>query len=118
VIKDFVLMECSLRFLVFPSYADLDTQLAVDRALLGQEGWAEVAALTAVSPLAACYARLASLLGIIRTHAASACGAEFDFEQEYLAPQLFMLYGLLRYDDYAFYPASRAAGLMGHKLLG
>jgi hypothetical protein len=117
VIKDFVLMECSLRFLVFPSFSDLDTQLLVDQALLREQGWTDVEALAGTSPLSPCYARLGSLLGIIRGHAAAACGSDFNFEVEYLAPQLFMLYGLLAYNDYAFYSASRAAGLIGHKLL-
>lgn len=118
VLKDFILMECSLRFLVFPSYADLETQLKVDGHLLERSGWEMITTIDQNLPLADCYRRLGALIGAIRNLAAQVSGPSFDFEREYLAPQLYVLYGLLKYDGYAFHAASRAAGMIAKKLCG
>lgn len=116
ILKDFILMECSLRFLVFPSFGDLKTQLDVDQALLEESGWQQLLDVDSAHPLSYCYRRLGGLIGSIRHHAAEASGPDFDFDTEYLGPQLFALYGLLAYDDYGFYPASRALGMIALKL--
>lgn len=111
ILKDFVLMECSVRFHHFPKYADLTTQLAVDEALLQEDGPHLIAGLTSASSLAATWERMARIVEVIRREARDACGAGYSFN-EYLLAQLFVLYGLLKYDTYEFRSAVRYLGLI------
>jgi hypothetical protein len=115
VLKDFVLLECSLRFLHFPKYAHLDTQLSVDQALLAEDGPAKLAALTQNDPLAVHYKRLGALLERLRLIARERSGRGYGFS-EYLHAQYCVLYGLLGYETYSFPFAARALGLLAHEI--
>ena len=68
-LKDYVLMECSLRFMLFPPRVNLDEQLAVDQVLLSADGTQSVSDITKESTLADHYRRLATLVGEIRASA-------------------------------------------------
>lgn len=116
VLKDFVLMECSLRFLLFPSYVPLDHQQVMDAALLAEDGWERLMQVSQDEPLCDHFSRLGALLGAIRKQARLACGEDFDFRREYLCAQFFVLYGVLAYDDYAFHAASRVLGMIAYEL--
>ena len=116
-LKDFVLMECSLRFMLFPRCVDLQEQLVVDNVLLKPEGALELAEWRSKSILAPYYRRLGTVLSVIRNQAMpslnDASTGEFF---EYLAAQFMVLYGLMRYDDYNRFTAVRALGLIAKKL--
>lgn len=118
VLKDFVLMESSIRFLLFPQYVNMDEQLKVDKILLEEEGFDDVVACIDGSPLRFEYQRMAEMVGVVRQQAKRLwkdIGADFDFD-EYLAAQFLVLYGLLKYEDYNFYAGVRALGLIASKL--
>ena len=113
VLKDFVLMENSIRFLLFPRCIDLQRQLAFDRALLEEE--------FPIPPpgprsddLRSHYNRLARLVRILRISARSVCGS-YDFD-DYLAAQFLVLYGLLKFHEYPIHVTLRALGMIGSKL--
>jgi Ternary complex associated domain 9 len=115
VLKDFVLLECSLRFLMFPSHPELSTQLEMDIALLEEDGPDALREMREDRPLALYYRRLGAMLEVIRSRARCACGDGYDFS-EYLAAQFCILYGLLKYRDYHVYLAARALGLIANRL--
>jgi serine/threonine protein kinase len=112
VLKDFALMENSLRFFLFPRWCDLDMQAMVDRCLLEERGFAELERLAmACGHLSDYYIRLARMIGIIRSAAREVAGPHYSFE-EYLMAQALVLYGLLRYDNYNIHTGVRALGLI------
>ena len=117
LLKDFVLMENSLRFMLFPEYIHPDDQLKVDQALLEEEGFNKIRDIdfsnTSSKKL---FCRLSESIRVIRV-AAKRCTYGGDFN-EYLASQFLVLYGLLSYKEYHFFPALRALGLIGSKLIG
>ena len=117
LLKDFVLMENSLRFMLFPEYIPPDDQLKVDQALLEEEGFNKIKEIDFSNASSKeLFCRLSESIGVIRV-AAKRCTYSGDFN-EYLASQFLILYGLLSYKEYHFFPALRALGLIGSKLLG
>ncbi len=114
VMKDFVLMENSLRFFAFPRYFDASLQNAVDHALLGEYGTTDVRELVKGKPLEADYMRLMRLLDVIRVRAREVAGdAFFD---EYLQAQFMILFRLLQYPTYPFHATLRALGTLGRRV--
>ena len=111
LMKDFVLMETSLRFFAFPRYFDAATHARVDAALLAESGYQEISNLAAGSPLEADYKQLASLIGVVRGAARAAAGDEFF--SEYLPAQFMMMYRLVQYPTYPFQPTLRCLGELG-----
>lgn len=118
VIKDYLLMECSLRFMLFPHHINLEEQLEVDRLLLRTDGPEKLRAWRRSSPLCSQYRRLGMILSILRKQAAEqlVTSGEKGF-LEYLAGQFLMLYGLVKYEDYNRFVAVRALGLTAKYLL-
>jgi len=114
-LKDYVLLENSLRFKHFPPYADPAIRQQADQLLLDQDGYQKVAALPPRRDICRdAYVRLASMIGEIRK-AARRVDTGLDF-RDYLAAQFLVLYGLMSYDDY-FGPATvRALGVLATRL--
>lgn len=116
VLVDFVLLENSIRFMHFPRKANLDEQLHVDEVLLDEDGWQLVPSLSFANVEARrIYSRLAVMTGTIRQKARQLLGADFSM-RKYLLSQFLILYGLLRYDTYEAYTATRALGMIARRL--
>jgi hypothetical protein len=114
VLVDFALLETSLRFMAYPRPMGLPAQLRVDQLLLEQFGADEIGSMAfCTGESAHSYKRLAAAIKVIRTRAASTKG--FSMEN-YLLTQFVLLYGLLRYNSYENYVATRALGLIATKL--
>lgn len=116
ILKDYVLLENSMRFMLFPEYISSDDQLEADKALLQEKGYENIRTINLSSPAARrLFRRLFKSVGAIRSSAKKYTHCHFN---KYLAAQFMVLYGLLGYDDYNFFSALRALGLIGGKLLG
>lgn len=115
ILKDFVLMENSVRFLLFPNHVDLSDQLKVDQLLLKENGNNDICLKVQSKELKEYYNRMAAIVGVLRTRARKACGDSYRFE-EYLAAQFLVLYGLMKYPDYNFQISLRALGMIAGKL--
>lgn len=114
VLKDFVLMENSVRFFMLPKYVNFNRQLAFDCALLNET--------FPIPPMSAnkdsleiTYHRTARIIGKIRAHARNVCGTKYDF-RDYLAVQFLLLYGLLKVDGYPMHVSLLALGLIANRL--
>lgn len=116
VLKDYVLLECSVRFFLFPDHMDFEVQRKIDLALLREDGPERMGKMRPGTHLRDYYRRLGCVLGATREAARRAAGDDFDFD-EYLACQLWVLYGLLSYDTYRFHAAARALGMISNRLL-
>ena len=115
-LKDFVLLENSIRFMIFPPYVDLRDQLRVDKAFLEEKGYEDVAQMTLPKNLTKmAYKRLARMVGVIRRAAQKVGGKAFSFD-EYLAAQFLMLYGLMKFPEYHKPAALRALGMIGGRV--
>lgn len=115
---DYVLMECSLRFLLFPSHVNLRSQLLVDQSLLDRDGYLSIPNIVADCELRPYYERLASFLGTIRMTCQKIMTRRKVPFDSYLLSQFFVLYGLLKYESYNQYAATRALGLLANRLQG
>lgn len=114
VLKDFTLLECSLRFFLFATNAHPDEQRTADEHLLRADGPDALLKDASSMRLGPHYDRLGRLLQTVRTGAKQVtCG---DFEQEYLLSQFMILYGLLKHPGYHFLYSARALGMIGLKL--
>jgi hypothetical protein len=114
-LKDYALMECSLRFMLFPHHVNLEEQLVVDELLLRRDGGEELEAYSEPSHLAPFYRRLGSSVATIRSAAAGLITSEWDFH-EYIATLFLILYGNMGFSVYNRVTATRALGLMGREL--
>jgi hypothetical protein len=115
ILKDYVLLENSIRFMLFPQDISTDDQLKADKALLKEEGYKDIIAMIFSSPPATkSFHRLARLVAAVRVAAKEHISRNFN---EYLAAQFLVLYGLVSYDSYNFFAALRTLGLIGGKLL-
>lgn len=116
ILKDFVLMETSLRFMIFPRPVCLDEQCCVDKLLLEQTGYLRIHRGSFSNPVSrrACK-RMAEMIKVIREAAQPFLSAPLGFD-EYLAAQFLVLYGLLRYESYDFHIGLRALGLIARHL--
>jgi hypothetical protein len=115
LMKDFVLMESSLRFFAFSRYFDAALQARTDGALLEENGPELVRALAEGSALESDYSCLATMIEITRNAARGAVGDAY-FE-EYLQAQFMFLYRLLQYPNYPFHTTLRALGALGARVL-
>lgn len=97
-IKDYVLMECSLRFLLTPRLLQPNIMMQLDDALLDEEGYEAVASLDASGRTAQVLKETADLVSVIRTQCRQR-HREYRFE-EYLLAQYFVLMGAMRLLDY------------------
>lgn len=117
VLVDYVLMECSLRFLLFPHHVNLEEQLKVDTLLLKQDGASRLIRWASGSPLEHYYRRLGIMLNHIRTEATQFCvrGGDAGF-LEYLAAQFLVLFGQMSYKTFNRHVGARVLGLIARKL--
>ena len=112
LMKDFVLMETSLRFMLFPRPVCLKEQLRVDTLLLEPEGYKKILKDNFADEVTRrAYKRMAKMIEVIRNAAKPYLNSSVGFD-EYLAAQFLILFGLLRYDSYDFYVGLRALGLI------
>jgi serine/threonine protein kinase len=117
VLKDYVLMECSLRFMLFPHYVNLEDQLKVDKLLLSRDGSKKLESWHSSSPINHHYQTLGKVLTILRKQASRFLSARSEEGfLEYLAAEFLMLYGLMKFDDYNRLVAARALGLIAKRL--
>ncbi len=113
VLKDYTLMECSLRFMLFPHHVNLEEQESVDRELLDEDGATRLRSHTG-GMMTAHYRRLGESLDVIRHFARRAMGnRKFD---EYLLSLYVILYGNLGFPAYNRHVALRALGLIAERL--
>lgn len=116
ILVDFVLLENSLRFFIFPKCYNLEEQLKIDKLLLHEKGYLQIINCSfSTKKCKQLYLRLASMVQKIRENARRVAGAKYTFN-EYLLSQFIVLYGLLKFDEYAIYTALRALGLIANKL--
>ena len=69
ILVDYVLMECSLRFLLFPHHVDPQEQLKADKWLLDADGARELEGWNTGSTLEGHYRRLGVMLNEVRSEA-------------------------------------------------
>jgi Ternary complex associated domain 9 len=107
VLKDFLVMECSIRFLMMPQHLNWETQYLINETFLEitPDGISnlkreldllgvEIGTLFHIE-------RCATIVLRLRYHAAIACGDSFSII-DYVACQALVLYGLMRIDRYPF----------------
>jgi hypothetical protein len=114
LLKDYALMECSLRFLVFPHHVNLEEQEQVDRQLLDEDGGTRLRSYSGGS-MAQHYQRLGEALDVVRHFARKALGNE-KFDQ-YLLSLYVILYGNLGFPAFNRHVALRALGLIADRLM-
>jgi hypothetical protein len=116
ILVDYVLLENSIRFLLFPNFANLDDRKLVDTLLLKEDGYSEILADSFSSAkMKPAYKSLARMIQLIRKRARAQKAIVKDFT-EYLISQFIVLYGLLDYPEYANCVTVRALGLIANKL--
>jgi hypothetical protein len=115
VLKDYALMECSIRFLLFPFNVEWDQHRWVTTTMLSESGADEVferySADTGLSHRED-YLRMAATVAHIRKRAELDLGSEFDFGR-YLVSQFLMLYGLSKLETYPFMRTLDTLGAIG-----
>jgi hypothetical protein len=105
-IKDFVLMECSLRFLLAPRLIRPDLMAKLDERLIEEHGYEDVGTISASGRTADVLYEMAKLVEVIRTECRRR-SPEYDF-QEYLIAQYLVLSGALRLLPYQDFRTLRA----------
>lgn len=117
---DYVLMECSLRFLLFPRNVLWPEHHWVASRLTLEDGAEEVRERYASTPglaLEGRYLRMAKAVEVVRRRAKQHAGAMWSHES-YLSAQVMVLSGLSRLSVYPFFASVDALGLIGNRLLG
>jgi hypothetical protein len=121
VLKDFLVMECSIRFMMLPQHISIAGQEKMNLALLDPDQEEvlrlrhDFESLGVDEETIQQVDRCAKIVCRIRHHAKAACRGEFNIA-EYLACQALVLYGLMRIDRYPFGVCARALALISEKL--
>lgn len=119
LLKDFVLMECSLRFLLFPSHLNWREHHQVSEVMTIEDGPQQV--LNILDHTVFChqgkYRRMALAVDVVRECARRAMGEQWSFD-DYMAVQFIVLYGLSKLATYPFDHCVDSLGLMGTHLRG
>jgi Ternary complex associated domain 9 len=105
-IKDFVLMECSLRFLQTPKLLQPDLISRLDDALLAEDGYREVLENPVTGRTGEVLKEMAELVSVIRAECRLR-HKDYDFD-EYLLAQYMTLLGSLRLLPYQDFRTLRA----------
>jgi serine/threonine protein kinase len=120
ILQDFLVMECSVRFLMSSRGLSPKQQSATDSALLARTvdpdsiaGRLEKSGVP--KPTRDRVARSTKIVNCLRDQAAKACGEGFTIS-DYLACQALVLYGLCRVKEYPFLTCINALGLIGRQL--
>ena len=117
IFRDYTLMECSLRYMVFPTHRDPRIHLEIDKACLKVDGLQLLQSDKCFfNSISIDYRRLIELLIVVRTHAEKVSGvlAENWFES-YLKNLFLMHYRLHEYPGYGLLSA-RALGLLALRI--
>lgn len=118
VLKDFVLMENSLRFMLFPHHVNWQLHKKFNTDLLREDGYECLKSSPyKESHLGWHYNRLSLALEVIRKTAKKMGGDGYNFD-EYLSAQFLVLFGLLKFNDYPVHCCIHALGLIARKLRG
>lgn len=120
ILTDFVLMENSLRFALFPSHVDWAQHSWVNQVLTSEDGPLAIQEKYTVDeslPLRDHYLQMARAVEVIRRHARACSGDSFDY-RHYLASQFIVLYGCTKLDVYPFLLSVDALLGIGAKILG
>lgn len=113
VLKDFLVMECSVRFLMMPNHLGQSQQTMLDELLLQPDEERAAALLEEFrrfgvdARTCASVQRCIKIVSCLRGHARRVCGDAFQIE-DYWACQALVLYGLMRIDRYPFGRCARA----------
>ncbi|TGD99256.1 phosphotransferase [Methylobacterium nonmethylotrophicum] len=122
VLKDFLVMECSIRFLMLPKYLSWEANYHINNTFMHLEEddiselKAKLIVLSVDNETIAHIERCAKITQRIRQHAAVACGTNFDI-CDYIACQALVLYGLMRIERYPFANCALALAQMGQFLV-
>jgi hypothetical protein len=121
ILQDFLVMECSIRFLMSPRGINPQAQLLIDQEMLKAGDFDIKGTKSGLKKLGAVAAtiehvgRAMEFVQVLRTQASRACGANFDI-CDYLACQAIVLYGLCRVEQYPFGACANVIGLIGKTL--
>jgi len=121
ILKDFLVMECSIRFLGAPKHLGREGQKIVDTALLDPNSIHVDKMVSGLKKIGidadtiSHFKRCAKLVMRLRAQAKKACKHNFD-PSDYLACQALVLFGLMRYSNYPFGACARALGLISERL--
>ena len=114
IFKDYTMMECSLRYMVFPTHRDPKIHLRIDRACLEESGLESLQSdKNFFQNVSEDYRRLITLLIVVRNHAkkVSVNKMKGKWFESYLKNLFVMHYRLHEYPDYGLLSA-RALGLL------
>ncbi|WP_162901346.1 hypothetical protein [Breoghania sp. L-A4] len=116
ILKDFVLLENSIRVVMFPAYVNLDRHKEIDEFLLEEDGPLKARnLLTGDEPLFLHYVRLLEIVEIIRKYARRYGGKGYDWPQ-YLQSQFITMYRQLAYDTPNSIVGFRTLGMIGNRV--
>jgi hypothetical protein len=116
ILKDFVLMENSIRFMIFPGNVIHEKELHHDLMLVREDGGSRLAASSTHGGWAEQHCkRMGQMIAVIRNAAKRAIGSDWDFG-EYLMAQFLVLVGSLEHYDYNFRESIRALGVIAQEL--
>ena len=121
ILKDFLVMECSIRFFMLPRHLSQASQSLFDEFLLEPKEESMSGAVAALrdsgvdEETLSHLERCARIVVLLRMLAARACGPHFDL-RDYLACQALVLYGLMAIQRYPFDVCARALALIGEHL--
>lgn len=121
VLQDFLLMECSIRFLMAPRAISSDALVMINAEFLKAPPFDSQKVLSSLKKMGVTpemighFDRTLELVTTVRQHAMKVCGSSFNM-CDYLACQAIVLYGLCRVEKYPFEACVNALGLIGEKL--
>jgi serine/threonine protein kinase len=120
VLKDILIMECSVRFLMMPRHLGIRAQAILDECLLDPNNDTVKQMLMELKGdgiddfTYRHVERCSKVVMCLRQHAANVCPGEST--DDYLACQSLVLYGLMGIEHYPFGPCARALGLIAERL--
>lgn len=113
IFKDFVLFECSVRFMLFPKLLGPKIQANLDKALLKSDYNKAKEVINSISNKNT-YELLIRLIEIVKCLRDIAAKSSKNFNlNNYLTCQFMVLYGLLKYPTYNTYASLAYLGLLG-----
>lgn len=116
ILKDFVLMENSIRFMIFPGNVIHEKELDIDRMMVAEDGGAKLVEMASGNGWADQHCnRMGQMIVVIREAAKRAIGRNWNFT-EYLTAQFLVLIGALGHYDYNFRESVRTLGLIAYEL--
>ena len=117
IFKDYTLMECSLRYMIFPTHRDPQIHLKIDHACLEENGLEVLQSDTKfIDNISVDYRRLIALLIVVRSCAKAASSRMADkWFESYLKNLFVMHYRLHEYPGYGLLSA-RALGLLASRI--